>query len=120
MSDVGPGKLIMDKELFSLTIERLAQTLMEEFEPFENVCFVAIQPRGVVLAKRLVQRISIEPGMNPPLLGVLDITFYRDDFRRRDKPLEANYTDMPFLIEGKKVILVDDVLYTGRTTQAAK
>ena len=51
MSDVGPGKLIMDKELFSLTIERLAQTLMEEFEPFENVCFVAIQPRGVVLAR---------------------------------------------------------------------
>jgi pyrimidine operon attenuation protein/uracil phosphoribosyltransferase len=119
MSDVGLGRLIMDKELFSLTIERLAQTLMEAFEPFENICFVAIQPRGVVLAKRLVQRISIEPGMNAPVLGVLDITFYRDDFRRRDKPLEANYTDMPFLIEGKKVILIDDVLYTGRTTQAA-
>lgn len=116
---MGLGKLIMDKELFSLTIERLAQTLMEEFEPFENVCIVAIQPRGIMLAKRLVQRISKEPAMNLPLLGVLDITFYRDDFRRRDKPLEANYTDMPFLIEGKKVILVDDVLYTGRTTQAA-
>jgi len=119
MNEDGAGRLIMDKERFSLTIERLAQTLMEEFEPFENICFVAIQPRGVILAKRLVQRISLEPGMNTPLLGVLDITFYRDDFRRRDKPIEANYTDMPFLIEGKKVILVDDVLYTGRTTQAA-
>jgi pyrimidine operon attenuation protein/uracil phosphoribosyltransferase len=119
MNEDGAGRLIMDKERFSLTIERLAQTLMEEFEPFENICFVAIQPRGVILAKRLVQRISVEPGMNTPLLGVLDITFYRDDFRRRDKPIEANFTDMPFLIEGKKVILVDDVLYTGRTTQAA-
>ncbi|MEY3321600.1 MAG: hypothetical protein RLZZ417_1183 [Bacteroidota bacterium] len=119
MNEDGAGRLIMDKERFSLTIERLAYTLMEEYEPFENICFVAIQPRGVILAKRLVERISLEPGMNTPLLGILDITFYRDDFRRRDKPLEANYTDMPFIIEGKRVILVDDVLYTGRTTQAA-
>jgi pyrimidine operon attenuation protein/uracil phosphoribosyltransferase len=119
MDEVGPGRMIMDRELFSLTIERLAQTLLEAYEPFENTCIVAIQPRGVILAKRLVQRISGETGINTPPLGILDITFYRDDFRRRDKPLEANVTDMPFLIEGKKVILVDDVLYTGRTTQAA-
>jgi len=119
MKEDGSGRLIMQKERFSLTIERLAHTLMEQYEPFDDTCFVAIQPRGVILAKRLVQRIASEPGMKTPLLGVLDITFYRDDFRRRDKPLEANYTDMPFLIEGKKVVLVDDVLYTGRTTQAA-
>ena len=119
MDEVGTGRLIMAREQFFLTIERLAQTLMEAYEPFENTCMVAIQPRGVMLAKRLVHRISMEPGMNSLPLGILDITFYRDDFRRREKPLEANYTDMPFLIEGKKVILVDDVLYTGRTTQAA-
>ncbi len=64
MNEDGAGRLIMDKERFSLTIERLAYTLMEEYEPFENICFVAIQPRGVILAKRLVERISLEPGMN--------------------------------------------------------
>jgi len=113
------GRLILDEERFSLTVECLAQTLMEAFDAFADVAVVAIQPRGVLLARRLVDRIAKEPGMQAPLLGTLDTTFYRDDFRRRDKPLEAHDTEMPFLVEGRQVVLVDDVLYTGRTVLAA-
>ncbi|MBK7407534.1 MAG: bifunctional pyr operon transcriptional regulator/uracil phosphoribosyltransferase PyrR [Saprospirales bacterium] len=113
------GRIILNQEQFQLTIERLCQQLIEEFQFFEKTCLIGIQPRGVLLASRLHQRLlSI---LNIPSIeyGILDITFYRDDFRIRAKPLKASVTDMPFLVEGKNVLLVDDVLYSGRTVQAA-
>lgn len=113
------GKVIIEDERFDLTIERLCQQLIERYGDFENTCLIGIQPRGVMLSNRLVQRlrkILKNPGFS---YGKLDITFYRDDFRTRDKPLQANSTEMEFLIEDKDVILMDDVLYTGRTIQAA-
>lgn len=112
-------RIILSKERFALTIDRLCYQLIEEFDDFSQTCLVGIQPRGILLAERLYRRLLDQMGIAPFPLGKLDITFYRDDFRRRDKPMEASVTEMDFLVEGKNVVLVDDVLYTGRTIQAA-
>ena len=113
------GRIILNQEQFQLTIERLCQQLIEEFQFFEKTCLIGIQPRGVLLASRLHQRLLSILDIPSIEYGILDITFYRDDFRIRAKPLKASVTDMPFLVEGKNVLLVDDVLYSGRTVQAA-
>ena len=80
---------------------------------------IGMQPRGIGLSQR-IQRIlgELVPGVEVPC-GKLDVTFFRDDFRRHDTPLKANTTEIDFMVEGKRVILVDDVLYTGRTVRAA-
>ena len=113
------GKIILDKERFALTIERLCHQLIESYEDFDNTCIIGIQPRGIYLAKRIHQRLLSILKLKKIEYGILDITFYRDDFRTRVKPLAANTTKMDFLVEDKKVIIVDDVLYSGRTIQAA-
>ncbi len=113
------GKVIIEDERFAITIERLCQQLIERYGDFSNTCLIGIQPRGVMLSDRIVQRLRKNlksPGFQ---YGKLDITFYRDDFRTRDKPLQANTTEMEFLVEDKDIVLMDDVLYTGRTIQAA-
>ncbi len=79
---------------------------------------LGLQPRGVFLAERIKRRIYELAQLQVPL-GYLDATFYRDDFRRRETPLKPNMTRVPFIIEDHKVILVDDVLFTGRTVRAA-
>lgn len=113
------SRTILAAEPFSLTIERLCHELIEAHDEFENTCFVGIQEGGVALGDRLVTRLSEILGGKKLLYGKLDITFYRDDFRTRNKPLRANRTEMNFIVDGKNVILLDDVLYTGRTVQAA-
>ena len=113
------GKLILPPERFQLTLERLCYLILENHCTLENVCIIGIQERGVYLAERLVSTISNIADTTPLRFGKLDITFYRDDFRRRDTPLRASSTDIDFLVENKNVILVDDVLYTGRTVHAA-
>lgn len=113
------GRTILEKERFALTVDRLCHQLIEGYDDFANTCLIGVQPRGTFLADRIHQRLlSI---LDIPFIeyGKLDITFYRDDFRIREKPLQASSTQLDFPIEGKKVILVDDVLYTGRTIQAA-
>jgi len=112
------GKTILAKERFGLTIDRLCHQLIENYDQFDNTCIVGLQPRGVLLADRLEQRLSELLDGKAIESGKLDITFYRDDFRTREKPLSAATTEMDFLVEGKRVIFVDDVLYTGRTVQA--
>ena len=111
------GRVILNKERFALTIERLCHQLIENYDQFENTCFIGIQPRGTLVADRIFKRL-LALGIPPFEYGKLDITFYRDDFRIRTKPLKANVTEMEFLVEDKSVILFDDVLYTGRTVQA--
>ena len=111
-------KLIFDAKILSITIKRLAQQLIENHGGFEDTLMIGLQPRGVYLAQRL-QNTLRETFDKKIELGILDITFHRDDFRRRATPLKANNTDIPFLIEGKKVLLVDDVLFTGRSVRAA-
>lgn len=113
------GRVILDKERFQLTILRLCHELIEAYGNFRNCCFIGIQDRGVAMADRIIETIK---EINPEAhisYGKLDITFYRDDFRTRDTPLKASMVDMPFLVDEKNVILIDDVLYTGRTIHAA-
>lgn len=115
---MGKGKVILDKGKFALTLDRLTHQLIENHGDFENTCIVGIQERGVLLANRISNLIQKHNKKAKFEFGKLDITFYRDDFRRRDQPLSPSSTEMDFLIEGKRVILIDDVLYTGRTIQA--
>ncbi|BDD04498.1 bifunctional pyr operon transcriptional regulator/uracil phosphoribosyltransferase PyrR [Aureibacter tunicatorum] len=111
-------RLILEGELFEVLIRRLAQQLIENHYPFDQTVLIGLQPRGIDLARRLKSVLESELDREIPM-GQLDVTFYRDDFRRRDSPIQANKTDIPFIIEDKKVVLIDDVLYTGRTVRAA-
>jgi pyrimidine operon attenuation protein / uracil phosphoribosyltransferase len=111
------GRIILAQPQFDLVIERLCHQLIETYDEFADTCFVSIQPRGTLLADRLYQRL-LELGVSKFPYGKLDITFYRDDFRR-GKTLNASTTHMNFLVENQKVILIDDVLYSGRSVQAA-
>ncbi len=116
---MGKGRIILTQKRFDLMIDRLCRQLIERFDLFENTCIVGIQPRGVLVARRIYERLlSILP-ISGIEFGKLDITFYRDDFRIRSKPLNASITEVDFLVDDKNVVLVDDVLYTGRTVQAA-
>lgn len=109
---------LLDGQKFQVTIQRLCRQLIENHNDFSNSVIIGIQPRGIYLAKRIAEELrKILPG-NTILHGDLDITFYRDDFRRREQ-LIPNQTRIDFVIEGKKVILMDDVLWTGRTIRAA-
>lgn len=113
------GKLIISKERFGLTIQRLCHQILERHVHLEDLCLIGIQERGVYLAERIKNQLVNMLGSQPFDYGKLDITFYRDDFRRRDTPLKAASTEMNFIVEGRNVLLVDDVLYTGRTVHAA-
>lgn len=109
-------KPILAQQQISLTIKRLANQLLENHLDPQNCAFIGIQPRGIYLSDRIVSEIRAESG-GAINYGKLDITFYRDDIR---KELHVpNHTDINFSIEGKNVILIDDVLYTGRTIRAA-
>lgn len=111
-------KQIIDQNLLEITINRLCHQLIESHGDFTNSVIIGLQPRGIFLAHRLVNR--LKEFINKDIqLGYLDITFYRDDFRRRESPLKANSTQIDFIIEDKNIILVDDVLYTGRSVRAA-
>ena len=110
-------KTILDKQQLQLTILRLAHQLLENNANLNHVVFIGIQPRGVRVGELIMESIAkLCPGQKPQY-GILDITFYRDDVR--DELHVGSKTDIPFSIEDKKVILIDDVLYTGRTIRAA-
>jgi pyrimidine operon attenuation protein/uracil phosphoribosyltransferase len=111
-------RLLLGQPQLSITIGRLCQELIENHQDFHNSVILGLQPRGIYLADRFAQRLEefIDAKVD---LGYLDATFYRDDFRRRDSPVKANETKIDFLIEGKRVILIDDVFYTGRSVRAA-
>jgi len=112
----------MDEDDLSRTLDRMAMQIVESFDPDENptetVALIGMQRRGVFLAKRLRDRISSEIGVEIPL-GVLDANMYRDDFRVRLKQPEIRATDILFDLNNRHLVLVDDVLYTGRTIRAA-
>jgi pyrimidine operon attenuation protein/uracil phosphoribosyltransferase len=109
---------LLDGQRFQITIQRLCRQLIENHNDFSNAILIGIQPRGIYLARRVAEELQKILG-KPVLQGDLDITFYRDDFRRRESPLLPNQTRIDFIIEGKNVVLMDDVLWTGRTIRAA-
>lgn len=110
-------KTILNAQQLRLLTLRLAHQLLENNDDLNEVVFVGIQPRGVQVSQRIAEHIRVLTKQNAIQYGVLDITFYRDDVRTELHV--ANKTDIPFSIEGKKVILIDDVLFTGRTIRAA-
>jgi pyrimidine operon attenuation protein/uracil phosphoribosyltransferase len=111
--------ILLDGQKFQITLQRLCRQLIENHNDFSESVLIGIQPRGIYLAKRIAEELrKILPGKNIQQ-GDLDITFYRDDFRRRESQLVPNQTKIDFIIEGKKVIMMDDVLWTGRTIRAA-
>ena len=113
------GRQIISPQRFKITLTRLAHEVIENYPAEEDLHIIGIQEKGVVLANRLIEIISNKNKRRKVHFGKLDITFYRDDFRIRSKPLKASATQIDFDIEGQRIILVDDVLYTGRTIQAA-
>ena len=113
------GKVILEGDKLNITLRRLCEQLIENYTNFSDACIIGLQPRGVELSDRIVDYLRNNTGNQDIEYGKLDITFYRDDFRIREKPLSASPTEIEFLVEGKRVLLVDDVLYTGRSVQAA-
>ena len=113
-----PKKILNANEL-STILHRLCFQLIEDHNDFSETVLVGIQPRGVQLANRLLKLLVDNNKTNKIDLGLLDITFFRDDFRRNEKSLKANSTKLDFSIENKTIILIDDVLFTGRSIRAA-
>lgn len=111
-------RLLLDSEGFEITINRLCFELIENHDDFSNSVIIGLQPRGIYLAQRICKKLNDILSKSNIKCGDLDITFFRDDFRRRNEPLLPNITDINFIVEDKRVILIDDVLYTGRTIRA--
>ncbi len=112
-------KTLLNEKEIHIILHRLACQLIENHNDFSNTILIGIQPRGVFLANRLVQILQEEYKISNIKLGKLDITFYRDDFRRREDPLEASKTDINFIVDNKNVVFIDDVLFSGRSIRAA-
>lgn len=109
---------IVNEKKFKIVLNRLAFQLIENHGNFNQSVLIGLQPRGIYVANRLKLILEEKAGMSPIQTGALDITFYRDDFRRREKPLLPSVTNLDFSIENKHIILCDDVYYTGRTARA--
>jgi len=112
-------KILLNAKEIDIILNRLACQLIENHNDFSETVLIGIQPRGIFLAQRLSNLLETKYNIANIKLGELDITFFRDDFRRRDLPLEANKTTIDFLVENKKVVFIDDVLFSGRSIRAA-
>lgn len=110
---------ILDNRKLDIILHRLALEMLENHQGFENTAIIGLQPRGIIPAKKLHQKLCEITGNQDIPFGQLDITFYRDDFRRNDKPLIPNTMQLDFIVENMNVILVDDVLFTGRSVRSA-
>ncbi|MBF6642018.1 bifunctional pyr operon transcriptional regulator/uracil phosphoribosyltransferase PyrR [Flavobacterium sp. J49] len=112
-------KVLLTSKEVNIILHRLACQLIENHLDFSNTVLIGIQPRGTYLANRIKALLENDYQIKDVQLGFLDITFFRDDFRRGEKQLEANKTQIDFLVEDQKVVFIDDVLFTGRSINAA-
>ncbi len=114
-----PKKILLDSKKIDLILNRLVCELVENHKDFNNTVLIGLQPRGTYLIEKILDIFKKKyPNINIKS-GILDFTFFRDDFRRSDKTLKANSTQINFSIENKNVVLIDDVLFTGRSIKAA-
>ncbi|MBR9915249.1 MAG: bifunctional pyr operon transcriptional regulator/uracil phosphoribosyltransferase PyrR [Algicola sp.] len=112
-------KVLLNAKEVNIILHRLACQLIENHNDFSDTVLIGLQPRGKFLANRLASMLKEDYKINNIQLGHLDITFFRDDFRRGEKILEANTTEIDFIVENKNIVFIDDVLYTGRSIRAA-
>jgi pyrimidine operon attenuation protein/uracil phosphoribosyltransferase len=110
-------QVILNSRHVQLTLNRLCYQLIERHHDFENTVLIGLQPRGIHVLSRLKKQLETILG-NPVVCGNMDITFYRDDFRRRERPIIPSATNIDFIIENKQVVLIDDVLFTGRSIRS--
>ena len=115
---IGERQILNQKDI-QITIERLCQQLIEHHGDFENTVIVGVQPRGTLLSNRIISKLKELLNKSRLDSGSIDITFYRDDLRRRDEPIVPEVMDMDLTLEAKNVVLIDDVLYTGRSVRSA-
>ena len=111
-------KILYNYKELDLSVNRLCWQLIENHGTFFDTVLIGIQPRGFKLAQKISEKLKELSSISDISLGSLDITFFRDDFRRREAPIFPNQTNINFLVEGKKVVFIDDVLYTGRSIRA--
>lgn len=112
------GTIIMDARAMDRALTRIAHEIVDEVQEVEDLAIVGIQRRGVQLADKIVEEIERNEG-KAPLRGMMDITLYRDDLKTIAEHAVVEKTEIPFRVEEKVILLVDDVLYTGRTIRAA-
>jgi len=117
-TEMGQKRVVMDAEGIDRALTRIAYEMLERNKGVEGLVLVGIRTGGIYLAQRLQKKITAIEGAVLPL-GILDVTLYRDDLHSRRKKLRLGKTDIPFSLDEKKVVLVDDVLFTGRTIRAA-
>lgn len=113
-----PKAILMDAAMIDRALTRIAHEILERNKSLELLYLIGIQRRGVPLARRIAAKIAAIEGISPEV-GILDITFYRDDLSMLAEHPVINGTSLPFAVQDMKMILVDDVLYTGRTCRAA-
>lgn len=112
-------KILLSTRKIEVILNRLVCQLIEKHRDLSNVVLIGLQPRGIFLLDRLVTLLETDYGIDKIVFGKLDITFFRDDFRRFDKTLSASSSEMDVTIEDKSVVIIDDVLFTGRSIRAA-
>jgi len=110
---------ILDRDSIKLTIERLCHQLIEAHKEFNNTVIIGVQPRGTFLNNRIIKKLKEINSKVKINSGNVDISFYRDDLMRREKPIVPETMDIDITLEDKKIVLVDDVLFTGRSIRSA-
>ncbi|MCY4562537.1 MAG: bifunctional pyr operon transcriptional regulator/uracil phosphoribosyltransferase PyrR [Flavobacteriaceae bacterium] len=111
--------VLLDHQKIEIILHRLCCELIEKYTDLNNTVLIGLQPRGTYFLDRLIKLLKNQYHIKDVQFGKLDLTFFRDDFRRTSKPIQANQNLMNVVIENRQVVLIDDVLFTGRSVRAA-
>ena len=114
-----PNKILLDSKKIEIILRRLVYELIENHKDFDETVLLGLQPRGIFFIDKILEVFKRDHPNIKIKSGILDYTFFRDDFRRSEKTLSASSTKIDFSIENKNVVLIDDVLFTGRSIKAA-